>query len=257
MGKTDKNLPSIAVLLGIISALFLSQIFSENFRIKILNVFRTPLKIISGSYYVLRDVAGFKELTCENKILKENMENMKREMLELHEMRLENRRLRELLNFTESENRKVLPSMVIARDPLTLRDIIVIDKGKRHGLRKDMTVISGNGLVGRVRETGTSISRVLLITDRDSVVSGILSRTRDEGAVTGMGNGLVMKYLELGCDVKEGDKVVTSGFSGIFEKGLLIGEVVSVKEDAKGLYLNAIIKPEVDTVRLEEVLVIK
>ena len=257
MTNSNKNFPSIIALVSILSILFLSQIFSADFRIKILNIFRTPLKIISGSYYVLRDVSDFKHLTYENKILKENIGNIKKEVLNLREMRLENERLKRLLDFRESKKRKVLPSMVIARDSLALRDIIIIDKGKKHDLRKDMTVISGNGLVGRVRETGWSISRVLLVTDRDSVISGILSRTRDEGAVLGMGSNLVMKYLELGCDVKEGDKVVTSGFSSVFEKGILIGEVTSVKKDTSGLYLNATIKPGVDIARLEEVLVIK
>ena len=59
----------------------------------------------------------------------------------------------------------------------------------------------------------------------------------------------------MNCDVKKGDKVISSGYGGVFEKGILIGEIVSVEEDASGLYLNATIKPEVDMLRLEEVLV--
>jgi len=66
-----------------------------------------------------------------------------------------------------------------------------------------------------------------------------------------------MKYLELDSDVKEGDKIITSGFSGVFEKGILIGEVVSVEKDVSGLYLRAIVKPEVDLRRLEDALVIR
>ena len=69
--------------------------------------------------------------------------------------------------------------------------------------------------------------------------------------------GLIMKYLDLGCDVKKGDKVITSGLYGVFEKGILIGEVVSIEADSSGLYINAIIKPEVDVRRLEEVLVVR
>lgn len=213
--------------------------------------------MVSGSYYVLRDVANFKELRSENKILRENIENLEKGLLNLQELRLENERLKQLLGFSKSGKRKVVPAMVIARDPLGLRDAIIIDKGKRHNVRKDMVVISGNGLVGRVRESGWGIARVLLITDRDSVVSGIVQRTRHEGAVVGMGSVLIMKYLDLNCDVEEGDKVISSGFGGVFEKGILIGEVVSVDKDVSGLYLNATIKPEVDMLRLEEVLVIR
>ena len=257
MGTKEKRLPFIITFISIVSILFLSQIFSNDSRIKILNIFRAPLKLISGSYYVLRDVSNFKELNRENKILKENVENLEREILNLREAVLENQRLRALLGFRESKKHRFIPSMVIARDPLGLKDTIIIDKGKGHDVRKDMVVISGNGLVGRVRESGWSISRVLLITDRDSVVGAVVQDTRDEGAIVGTGSGLIMKYLELGSNVNKGDKVISSGFSGIFEKGILIGEVVSVEKDASGLYLNAKIEPEVDVMRLEEVLVMK
>ena len=121
-----------------------------------------------------------------------------------------------------------------------------------------MVVISGGGLVGRVIETGWRISRVLLITDYDSTFSGVIETTRDEGAVSGsMRAGLVMKYLDIGCNAKKGDKVITSGLYGVFEKGLLIGEVVSLEQDSSGLYMNAIVKPEVDIRKLEEVLVVR
>jgi len=254
--KSEKNLPFIVISIGIIIIAFLSQVFSNDFQIKILNIFRTPLKVISGSYYVLRDVANFKELRNENKILREDTANLEKEILKLQEERLENRKLRELLDFRRSKGAKLIPAMVIARDPSILRDTIIIDKGRKHDVQKDMSVISGNALVGRVRESGWSISRVLLITDRDSVLSGIAQRTRDEGAIAGnMRSGLIMKYLELDCGVKKGDKIITSGFSGVFEKGILIGEVVSIENDASGLYLNAIVKPEVDMIRLEQVLV--
>ena len=255
MGKKEKNLPFVIIFLSVASLLFLSQIFSVETRIKILNIFRMPLKVVSGSYYALRDISNFNEMRSENRILREDL---KKEILKLQETRLENKRLRELLDFTEAKRHKFVPAMMIAKDLSGLKDTIIIDKGKSRNVRKGMVVISGNGLVGRVREVGWSIARVLLVTDRDSVVSAIVQRTRDEGAVTGnMPSGLIMKYLDLGCEVKEGDKIITSGFSGIFKKGILIGEVISADKDASGLYLNATVRPEVDMRQLQEVLVIR
>jgi len=256
--KLEKNLPIVTAVIFIAILILLSQIFSSDFRIKTLNMFRMPLKIISGSIYALRDVARFREMEQENRILKENAANLEMELLNLQENRLENERLRQLLNFKESQARKFVPSLVIARDPSELKDTIIIDRGKKDKVEKGMIVISGNGLVGRVIETGWSISRVLLITDYDSVFSGIVERTRQEGAVAGnMKAGLVMKYLDLGCDVRRGDKVITSGLYGFSEKGILIGEVVSVENDSSGLYMNAMIKPAVDVAKLEEVLVMR
>ena len=258
MGKPEKNLPFVLVFVGIISVIFLSQIFSNQFRTKILGILRAPFSMISGSYYVLRDVNHFNDLRMENRILSENISNLKKKILDLEEFRLENERLRKLLDFGTLKKSKFVPAMVIAKDPSGLQDTIVINKGKRHGVQEDMAVVSGDGLVGRVRESGWTIARVVLVTDRNSVVSAIVQRTRDEGAAVGNAwSGLIMKYLELNADVKEGDKVVTSGFGGIFEKGILIGEVVSVRIDPTGLYLDAIIKPEVDIPKLEEVLVMR
>jgi len=258
VGKSEKRLPFIIIFASIISILFLSQVFTNSFRIKILNIFRMPLKIISGSYYVLRDVSDFSRIRGESRILKENIANLEKEILGLREAHLENERLRELLNVKKIKRHGYIPAMMIAKDPSGVRGTIIIDKGKRHDVRGGMAVISGNALVGRVRESGWGISRVLLITDRDSVVSGIVQRTRDEGALVGdMRSGLIMKYLDLGCGVKPGDEVITSGFSGIFEKGILIGEVVSLEEDASGLYLEAIVKPKMEMRQLEEVLVVK
>ncbi|MFH1478864.1 MAG: rod shape-determining protein MreC [Candidatus Omnitrophota bacterium] len=214
--------------------------------------------MISGSWYVIRDIPNFKELYSKNRLLEENLANMELELLKLKEDKIENQRLRELLDFTERNKHKFIPSIVIARDSLASYSTIIIDKGKKDGVKKDMPVISGAGLVGRVYESGWSISRVILITSNDLAVGSIVQRTRDIGVVTGDPNlGLIMKYLELDCEVKSGDKVITSGFSGIYEKGMLIGEVVRLEEDDSGLYIKAIIKPETDMMKLEEVLVIK
>ena len=258
MKKTEKNLPIIAVFIFIAAIVLLSQIFSSDFRIKTLDIFRIPLRIISGSVYVLRDVAGFRDMKMENKLLRENLSNLEKELLNLKEERLENERLRRLLDFKESERRKFIPALVIGRDPSGMNDTVIIDRGRKDRIEKGMIAISGSGLAGRVIETGWRISRVLLITDYDSTFSGVVERTRDEGGVSGnMRAGLIMKYLDLGCDVKKGDKVITSGLYGIFEKGILIGEVVSIDADSSGLYMNAVVKPEVNIRKLEEVLVVR
>ena len=258
MIKPEKNLPIIAVFIFIAAIAALSQIFSSDFRIKTLDIFRMPLKIISGSVYALRDVAGFKEIHAENKLLRENISNLEKELLNFKEANLENERLKKLLDFKEPERRKFSPALVIAKDPSGLNDTVIIDRGRKDKIEKGMIAISGSGIAGRVIETGWRISRVLLVTDYNSVFSGVIERTRDEGAVSGnMRAGLIMKYLDLGCDVKKGDKVITSGLYGVFEKGILIGEVVSIEPDSSGLYINAIIKPEVDIRKLEEVMVVR
>lgn len=242
--KPTKNFPLVLLVSFLL-------IFLYNTRIKIFNLLRAPLRLMAGSYYALQDIARYKQVMMENKILRENIDNLEGEILKLEDARLENQRLHALLGFTEKKQDKFIPAMVIARDFSGFSDTIIIDKGKKQGVQKGMTVISGNGFVGRVRETGSSISSVLLISDRNSVVSGIVQSTRDEGAVEGrMRSGIVLKYLDLDSDVKEGDKVITA-------KGILIGRIASIAVDDSALYMNATIEPEVDMGKLEEVLVIR
>ena len=101
MAKTEKNFPIIAALIFIAAIVLFSQILSSEFRIKTLNIFRIPLKIIVGSIYVMRDVAEFSEIRMENKFLRENIASVENELLSLREARLENERLKKLLDFKE------------------------------------------------------------------------------------------------------------------------------------------------------------
>lgn len=258
MIKAAKNLPLIIISIFLVFLIILSQVFQEDFRLKVLNVIAGPLKIAAGVFYTLQDMEGVRSLRFENEILKGRIQNMEMEMLNLQEERLENKRLRELLDFVKTEKRKYIPALIIARDPSELRGAVIIDKGKRDKLEQDMLVISGHGLVGRISDVGWSISRVILITDYDSVFSGIIESTREEGIVVGNGQRyLIMRYLEINNSVQKGDKVITAGLSNAAEKGILIGEVASTEKDFTGLYLNAIIKPAVDVMKIEEVLVVK
>ncbi|PJC47044.1 MAG: hypothetical protein CO035_07765, partial [Candidatus Omnitrophica bacterium CG_4_9_14_0_2_um_filter_42_8] len=141
MIKPQKNFPIIAVLVFIAAVTLLSQIFSSDFRVKTLDLLRIPLKLISGSVYALRDVANFMEIRAENKILKENTANLEMELLNLREAALENERLKKFLDFKESDRRKFVPALVIARDPSGLNDTVVIDGGRKDKIEKGMVVI--------------------------------------------------------------------------------------------------------------------
>nr|MBC8473702.1 hypothetical protein [Candidatus Omnitrophota bacterium] len=136
MENSYKNLPLRKLLIFAVCIILISQIFSSDFRIKILNIFRFPLKLVSGSYYVLRDIPDFKEIRKENRLLRENIGNLNGKLVDLEESRIENKRMRQLLGFREDNKRKIIPAMVIAREALGLGDTIVIDKGKAQGVYK-------------------------------------------------------------------------------------------------------------------------
>lgn len=150
---------------------------------------------------------------------------------------------------------------VVARDPGTWTNIIVINRGTAQGIAKDMPVVTSQGLVGNVVQAYSSTAKVQLILDPRSAVGALVQRPESRVAAIVEGNGARplsprMVNLARDADVIKGDQVITSGFGGIYPKGLMLGEVVDVVNEEGGLLKYAVLKPAVDFDRLEEVFVI-
>ncbi|GMR04482.1 MAG: rod shape-determining protein MreC [Thermodesulfobacteriota bacterium] len=167
-------------------------------------------------------------------------------------------RLKRLLGYKQSVPFETTSAAILAYNMDRLTKTAVINKGSADGMRKDMSVITPEGVVGRtIRVTGRT-STVLLNTDPRSNIEAIVMRTRVRGIVEGNGSdGLILKYVRELDDVKAGDLVVTSGFSGLFPKGLVIGEVTEIRKGTDNFFNHITVTPRVDLKRLEDVLVVK
>ncbi|HTN42633.1 MAG TPA: rod shape-determining protein MreC [Nitrospiria bacterium] len=193
----------------------------------------------------------------ENETLKRDLARLQNETLQLQEAAQANERLEQLLNFRRTNAFHTLVAAVIGRDPSNWYRTLMIDKGTREGVAIDMGVITPVGVVGRVIKADPTVSQVLLVTDRNSAVAALIQRTRDEGLVEGTERGLArIKYLSLLADLKEGDLVLTSGLTGYFPKGLLIGTLGRATKKELDLFQQAEVIPSVDFSKLEEVLVV-
>jgi rod shape-determining protein MreC len=192
----------------------------------------------------------------ENKVLKSNIAKLREENFRLSETELQNKRLRKLLNFRSEDEYEVIAANSIAVSPSAIKSqVIIIDKGSRHGLIKGMPVKTHEGVVGKVYIVGKSSSEVLLITDSLSAVDSYVQRSRERGIIKGDGSKwCVMEYLEKASDIIVGDKIVTSGKDGFFPKGILLGTVVEIF--STGGNIKAKIRPNIDINSVEEVLVI-
>ena len=203
-------------------------------------------------------IAHSKNIIQENKDLTHQLGILKTQIVELEELKAENERLKKVLSFKEESPLNFLACPVLVKDSSNLSNSIIIGACKTHGVKQDAIIITAHGVVGRVIERSSGTSRVLLITDLNSRISAISSRSRCEGMLYGVSGGLCkMRYIPLESDIKKGDVVVTSGFSSYFSKGLILGSVVGVAKEPRGLSLYAIVKPKFDLSRLEEVLCIK
>ena len=194
----------------------------------------------------------------ENEALKKTVYSLVEENRRLSEETKQNERLRALLEFKEALPYSTIGSAITGYSMERWSRTIVIDKGSSNGIEKDHGAIALTGVVGRVIEVNGASSRVLLTTDLRSNIDVIIERTRVKGVVEGNGtDGLVMKYVRQVDDVKPGDIVVTSGLSGVFPKGLAVGEVIRVEKSGDNFFKHIEVRPAVDLGRLEEVLVLK
>lgn len=166
-------------------------------------------------------------------------------------------RLQELLALRDSLKYHTVAARVVGNDRRSVLRTIIIDRGASHGVKRGHPVINERGVVGRVIETSWHASRVLLITDANSNVDCIFEDNRLQGVLQGSGGTTcTVKYITKTEDVKVGEKVLTAGYSGIFPKGHLLGTVAKTDKNESGLFQRIEVKPVVDFVRLEEVLVL-
>jgi len=163
-----------------------------------------------------------------------------------------------LLDYARTNpERKYVTADVVGRDESRFLRYVLLNKGARDGINRDMPVVTDKGLVGLVTETTINASKVVLITDLSSAVNVRLQNSRAEGIVIGQQSGeLRLNYISVEVDMKQGERVVTSGLGGQFPQGLLIGTVASVRKRTFDVFQEADVKSAVDFNRLETVLVI-
>lgn len=220
-----------------------------------------PLEALTAIDRSIRDVwdgyVALRRVHEENLQLRQEILALREENGGLRETAASQARLAALLEFKQRIPHRTVAAQVIGQDASNLYRGVVLNKGERDGIRVDMGVMTPAGVVGRVIKTGPSSSVVLLVTDPHNAIAGIVQRSRDEGIIEGTPNGRArIKYLPLLSSVRISDVVVTSGLTGGFPRGLVVGTIASIEKEEGALFQAAEIAPEADLSKLEEVLVI-
>ena len=202
------------------------------------------------NYFYLRGVRA------ENRNLKAQIERMSLEQVRISQDADQARRLQALLAFKEQFISQTMAAQVIGGSGSEQSRLVFIDKGENDHIKRDMAVITADGIVGKVLNVYSSTSQVLLINDQTSGVGALLDKTRLQGILRGTPAGEVMLEKVMSDEtVPPGEMVLTSGGDGIFPKGLLVGRVTKVGAGSD-LFLNIRVRPAADLSRLEEVLVV-
>lgn len=200
-------------------------------------------------------------LNTKIKMLEEENRRISLENQVLRENEAELKRLRNIVAFVESslDTYDLLPARVISRSPNNWYQTLIIDKGSNAGVKMGMTVITPKGLVGSVGSVSDNSAHINLITDREMAVGAILQENRDtNGIIEGRGDRTFLRLMNVPyySAVKNKNRVITSGLSLTFPKGIFIGTIGEITRERGGLLLSASVKPAVDFDKLEEVLII-
>lgn len=225
------------------------------------SVIAKPANALAGFFDNIEDL---KNTYTENKKLKSHLEQLTSLEAQNHELKKENENLRSIIKEKNSlGDSESIQAQVIARNPDNWYEQVVIDKGEVNGVTKNMAVVTSGGFLGKVTQVDKFYSTVELLSSPDETnrVSAKVQNAKKDayGLIEGYDKKtkmLLLKQLDFNIKVKKGDHVVTSGLSGMFPSGLLIGDIEKVTPDENGLTQTAYVKPAANFYDVREVLVI-
>lgn len=202
-------------------------------------------------------IPDYFNLRRENASLLESNMNLSDEVNRLREARIENIRLRAMIDLKRKSRGNLVAANVVGKSLQLLRNTITLDVGTREGVRRNVPIVSPEGLVGKIVATSSGYSVGQILLNKEIRVSAKDQRSRVDGIVKWDGGPLLqLTDVVKTMDVKVGDLIVTSGYSTIYPEGIAIGVVTETRVLPGSLFQAIDVAPGVDFTRLEEVFVV-
>lgn len=233
------------------------------------NIFYLAVKpfAIAGNFTVDRVSFFFKNFTHLGQLARENKELIK-ENLDLQsqlgllkEAQHENEVLKKEIGFYNStKNRgdlKLLPANIIGRSVTGYLRTIIVDRGKKDGVKTGQAIVSQGYLIGTVKEALEDTSEVTLITDYNSLVPVILQDSRGTGLLRGGLSGLTVEDIPLNITINSGEQVITSGLGGDIPFGIMVGKVGDVISKKSEIFQKVTLDSPIQIYYLEFVFVVQ
>lgn len=199
-----------------------------------------PLSFVSGSLNNVHDLLNTQD---ENNYLKSKVTDLDQTKARNSTLEAENKQLKSALKLKNTlTDYDIIQASVISRSPDSWTDLLVINKGTTSGLRKNMAVMSGGGIIGRLIEVNAATAKVELITTSDksanrfAVEARAVNGKKVHGIITVIGNKtLAFTQAVDSKKLRRGVKIYTSGLGGNSPKGLLVGTISATTHDTFGL----------------------
>ena len=227
------------------------------------SVWFTSANIVAGKVYELSSsVTSYFSMGKLNRELTERNVQLERQVKELSEQLYEKTRDPKFVQkgqYRFLSDFKLINAKVVSNSLDKEENFITIDKGSWDGVRKDMGVVCGNGIVGVVYLVGTHYSIVLPVLNSKSNISCSIQGRSYFGYLRWAGGAKNIAYLDdipRHAKFKLGDRIITSGYSAIFPAGILVGKIKHVYNSEDGLSFRLAVQLSTDFGNLRDVCVI-
>jgi rod shape-determining protein MreC len=196
-------------------------------------------------------------LQRENEILRGLNVNLSDEVSRLREARIDNERLRAMLDLRQEVPFNLVAADVVGKSLLLMRNTLTLNAGAKAGIAPDMPIISEQGLVGKVIAVGDDYSLAQILFNKDFRAGAKIQESRVDGILAWEGGTqLSLTNVPKTQEVHTGDVVITSGYSSVFPADITIGIVSSVRQKPGTLFHEISVFPAVDFAALEQVFII-
>lgn len=242
----------VALSMIIVPVILASMGLGDTVRSAVATVLKPGQKLFG---FVADGIAGYTEyftkydeLVEENAALRERLATMRDEVYDAKELERVNDWLYDYLELKRQHSDYTLvDASVTGRQSSNYMSVMMIDRGTSSGVERDMPVVSPEGIIGYVAEAGVSWAKVVTVCEATSSVGAVVERTGETGLVSGSyslaaDNLLRMTYLSPESDIAVGDRIITSGYGNVYPRGLIIGYVESVENDAFSQTVTATVK---------------
>lgn len=235
---------------------------------ELLSVVLTPLQKVTsalsgGAASVWEKYTSIDDVMDRNEQLEAENAELRQQMVDYDRIKAENDAYKALARIQDTNSEaSYVSAFVIGRDPLDEFGGFTLDQGSTDGVAVNDAIISDRGyLLGVVVEVDATSCKVMTILHPSFNAAGVISRTRENGIITGSADyaadgQCVLTNLDRATEARKGDQVITTGLGGVFPANLLVGTVQEVVPEQSGKSSSAVILPGADPRTVKHVFVI-
>ena len=235
---------------------------------ELLSVVLTPLQKVTsalsgGAASVWEKYTSIDDVTDRNEQLEAENAELRQQMVDYDRIKAENDAYKALARIQDTNSEaSYVSAFVIGRDPLDEFGGFTLDQGSTDGVAVNDAIISDRGyLLGVVVEVDATSCKVMTILHPSFNAAGVISRTRENGIITGSADyaadgQCVLTNLDRATEARKGDQVITTGLGGVFPANLLVGTVQEVVPEQSGKSSSAVILPGADPRTVKHVFIV-